>query len=192
MTFWTEDRTEKLRHLVREGKSASAAAKELGTTRNAAIGKAIRQGLRFGGVRWPKRGTSLSREDRLAAERVRNALRRPHVVSRPEPKPTVPVPATVATLKAGPNSGVVAKAVLGLEPHHCKFPIGETTSPDFRFCGEPHLTSGMYCETHANIAYQRQAKKDWRVSRRAWAESNRHLALARRVLRELDAEMVGA
>jgi GcrA cell cycle regulator len=39
-----------------------------------------------------------------------------------------------------------------LEPHHCKFPMGDPKYSDFRFCGGPRSPGKPYCETHAHIA----------------------------------------
>lgn len=45
MSFWTDDRTEKLKTLWNEGPSATEIGKKLGCTRNAVIGKAHRLNL---------------------------------------------------------------------------------------------------------------------------------------------------
>lgn len=38
----------------------------------------------------------------------------------------------------------------------CKYPIGETHEPDFRFCNAP--TSGTYCEHHAKGIYAKPTR----------------------------------
>jgi hypothetical protein len=35
-----------------------------------------------------------------------------------------------------------------LEPHHCRWPIGDPRQSDFRFCGCKRLTGKPYCEEH--------------------------------------------
>jgi GcrA cell cycle regulator len=39
----------------------------------------------------------------------------------------------------------------------CRWPIGDPTQPEFRFCGAKKLPGqGPYCACHAGIAYQTQ------------------------------------
>lgn len=38
-----------------------------------------------------------------------------------------------------------------LQPHHCKYPIGDPKLPDFRFCGCRRTVSSPYCEKHTLI-----------------------------------------
>ncbi len=35
-----------------------------------------------------------------------------------------------------------------LEPHHCRWPIGDPRQPDFRFCGCRRMLKRPYCEAH--------------------------------------------
>jgi hypothetical protein len=37
-----------------------------------------------------------------------------------------------------------------LEPHHCRYPVGDPATPAFGFCGETKFPGLPYCETHAN------------------------------------------
>ena len=46
------------------------------------------------------------------------------------------------------------KTVLDLEPHDCRWPIGEPRSPDFHFCGERQLEGRPYCALHWGMAFQ--------------------------------------
>jgi GcrA cell cycle regulator len=36
----------------------------------------------------------------------------------------------------------------------CRWPLGDPTSPAFRFCGARSITGLPYCPHHARIAYQ--------------------------------------
>ena len=36
----------------------------------------------------------------------------------------------------------------------CKWPIGEPTDEDFRFCGLGRNPNSVYCEEHTKLAYQ--------------------------------------
>ena len=36
----------------------------------------------------------------------------------------------------------------------CRFPLGDPTTPEFRYCGAQAITDRPYCAHHAQIAYQ--------------------------------------
>ncbi len=132
---WTDDRVEMLKKLWAEGLSASQIARQLGdVTRNAVIGKVHRLGLSGRG--------SPARSERPRAVTV--------------PKPTVKPVFIKPVLVQNPvvlENGEFA-TVMTLKENMCKWPIGDPSSPDFRFCG--HRTSGSspYCDAHARLAYQ--------------------------------------
>lgn len=39
-----------------------------------------------------------------------------------------------------------------LEPHHCRWPIGDPRQSDFRYCGCRRELKKPYCETHSQMA----------------------------------------
>jgi GcrA cell cycle regulator len=41
-----------------------------------------------------------------------------------------------------------------LEPHHCRFPLGDPKRPDFRFCGCRRVETKPYCPAHIAITVQ--------------------------------------
>ena len=41
---------------------------------------------------------------------------------------------------------------LELEPHHCRYPIGDPKTKEFRFCGAPRLDGKPYCMRCLEIA----------------------------------------
>jgi len=43
--------------------------------------------------------------------------------------------------------------------HHCRWPVGDPRSPDFRFCGGETFEGLPYCLHHARIAYQTLGRK---------------------------------
>lgn len=154
---WTEDRVETLKKLWTEGLSASQIAKEMGegVTRNAIIGKVHR--LKLSGRATPSRPP------------------RPRVKAAPKPRVT----ATNAARTNGTNAPVVQReapiappplepaplpsgefaTVLTLTNHICKWPIGDPTQADFRFCGRKSKASSPYCDAHASQAYQPQSRR---------------------------------
>lgn len=146
---WTEERTEELGRLWAIGLSASQIASRLGgVTRNAVIGKVNRLGF-------------LVRNNR-----IRRKLRtRP--VKRPRPKKVLRLPLHenplwtphkldlrhgIEPLPAAhddPSLSVVA--LDDLEPHHCRWPVGE---PMRGFCGCKRIAGLPYCEAHAGRAFR--------------------------------------
>lgn len=155
---WTEERVETLKKLWGDGLSASQIAKHLGgVTRNAVIGKVHRLGL----------------SGRAAPSRPAR-----HPAAKPAPRPRAQPAAPVSTVKARPAAApqpaarpapapVEAKrlasgeyaTVLTLKDSMCKWPIGDPADTTFRFCGRRSGPGDAYCEAHAQLAYQPQAKR---------------------------------
>jgi len=44
--------------------------------------------------------------------------------------------------------------ILTLSEHMCKWPIGDPSKSDFRFCGRKTDPTTPYCEAHSSVAYQ--------------------------------------
>ncbi|WP_050752898.1 MULTISPECIES: GcrA family cell cycle regulator [unclassified Oceanicaulis] len=161
---WTEDRVETLKKLWADGLSASQIAKQLGgVTRNAVIGKVHRLGL--SGRAAP------SRPARRPAPRPapRPAAAKPAVAkaAAPQAAPVKPK-AVIAEAKSAPLTAPKDAAklpngeyatVLTLREGMCKWPIGDPTDTEFRFCGRHSGVGNAYCEAHAQLAYQPQAKR---------------------------------
>jgi GcrA cell cycle regulator len=158
---WTEDRVETLKKLWADGLSASQIAKQLGgVTRNAVIGKVHRLGL--SGRATPSRPTS------RAAPRPAQARTPKPAAAKAAKSTTTPAPAPVKPAAAPPMpapqeaqklpSGEYA-TVLTLREGMCKWPIGDPASTEFRFCGRKTSSGTAYCEAHAQVAYQPQAKR---------------------------------
>lgn len=153
---WTDERVELLRKLWLDGLSASQIAAELahGITRNAVIGKVHRLGL-SGRVKAPAPAAPRQRVRPVAP---RAAVPRPAApVSRgnlavafrtmeaPEP---LPVEEEVVI----PMSEMVT--IMELRESMCRWPVGDPTTAEFRFCGSKTPAGGPYCMHHARIAYQ--------------------------------------
>ena len=142
---WTEDRVEILSKLWADGLSASQVAKLLGgVTRNAVIGKVHRLGL-SGRV---KRARPAKRAPRPAAKARTGVPSAPRLPARPAPKPAL-VP-----LEAKPMADGKFATILTVTEHMCKWPIGDPSSDDFRFCGRGTDKATPYCKAHAQLAYQ--------------------------------------
>jgi hypothetical protein len=55
--------------------------------------------------------------------------------------------------------------ILELEPNHCRFPIGDPKTKEFRFCGRLRLDDNPYCARCSEIAYLPKGMKryGWRA-----------------------------
>jgi len=157
---WTDERVELLRQHWIEGKSASQIATLLGhgLTRNAIIGKVHRLGL-AGRAKSP--GASPSRP---RAAPPRPGIQRPPRAEAAAPRivrgATALAIAPVAEPEAEPEAyeSVVLPmslrvTIVELKEAMCRWPLGDPTSPDFRYCGSP-VASGPYCVHHGRLAYQ--------------------------------------
>lgn len=175
---WTDERVEMLRKLWNEGLSASQVAAEIGAgiTRNAVIGKIHRLGL---------------------SQRAKTPVAtRPRVAKPPRPQQQAPVrtagggapcvvgnvalalsPRVLPTPQERPQEEVVIPltervTIMELREAMCRWPIGDPTSPEFRFCGarSPGGGGSPYCGFHAQIAYQpvqdrRRSRDDMKAAR---------------------------
>jgi GcrA cell cycle regulator len=161
---WTDERVETLKKLWADGLSASQIAKQLGgVTRNAVIGKVHRLGL--SGRAAPSRPVR-----RPVARPAAARTPRPAAAAAPAPRAPAdaaaapaPAPAPVQTLPAPVDAKRMANGeyatVLTLREGMCKWPIGDPSDAEFRFCGRSTRPGGAYCEAHAQLAYQPQAKR---------------------------------
>jgi GcrA cell cycle regulator len=155
---WTDERVELLKKLWSDGLSASQIAAELGNvTRNAVIGKVHRLGL------------SGRAKDKAAApaQRPRKAARTPSA-----PAPITPPDRSNVVVAPLPHALVAEKepnvlvdedvaipmservTIMDLRESMCRWPMGDPTKPEFRFCGARSITGLPYCNHHARIAYQ--------------------------------------
>lgn len=166
---WTEERVELLKKLWNDGLSASQIAGELGgVTRNAVIGKVHRLGL-SGRAKTPaaagtaprspaRKPTPRSPSHPMVAQpgltRGANALApqfAPQMEAQAEPAPT-------------PSEDVVVPfservTIMDLREYMCRWPMGDPTTPEFRFCGARSHTGMPYCTHHSRIAYQPAADR---------------------------------
>jgi GcrA cell cycle regulator len=145
---WTSERVALLKSYFDAGLSCSQIAREIGTTRNAVIGKMHRLGLSR-----PKDAFA----DRLAAR----CATRPKAVRR---KPwRLNIHAQREMLMATyPGRAAEEPAVesahkcslLELSQAQCRWPISEPGAEDFAFCGNTSVDGLSYCVGHARIAYR--------------------------------------
>lgn len=143
---WTDERIEKLKELDRQGLSASMIAEQLrGVSRNAVIGKLHR--LRLTKRTYCPKSPIFGKPPRPKFQRKEPATRT-LFFGQPVPKiklEPLPPPELQAT-------DVGRVAFDDLEPHHCRYPIGN--GPDLRFCGDSKFPGLPYCEHHARRCYR--------------------------------------
>jgi GcrA cell cycle regulator len=145
---WTPQRIDRLLALAAEGLSSSVIAAELGhVTRNAVVGKLNRLRRR---ERQLLAGHSEMREVRKPRTCKPRQRRSPPVKPKPES-----VPAPDAPPERGEPHGPFMVRLLDVRFHHCRWPIGDPRSKDFRFCGfERENTSTSYCAHHHQVSRQ--------------------------------------
>ena len=176
---WTDERVERLSTLWLGGRSASQIATELGegVSRNAVIGKVHRLGLSGRAVPPTAEAAAPRIRDVPAPEpRVEQApvAEVPAFVAAPVESPAAaPVAAAepVSVRPAAPETitfdlpALRAKqealipvtdrvTILELNGSMCRWPIGDPTNAEFRFCGCRAMGTLPYCQDHARVAFQ--------------------------------------
>lgn len=153
---WTEERVELLKRYWADGHTASEIAAKLGgTTRNAVIGKVHRLGLggrrkeisRIGGGkgnkhlpgRAPQHSPPHNKKTRHRLDASTHQTTDLDAINQEFDK---------NRLAQG------ALTIAQLDRHHCRFPIGDPSTPDLRYCGADRLPGLPYCQHHADRAYQ--------------------------------------
>ncbi len=150
---WTEDRVEILTKLWADGLSASQIAKQLGgVTRNAVIGKVHRLGLSgrakpSNPAKKAARKPTAPRARTSARTKTPSAPRAPRSVVAPRPAPP--------PIEAKPMANGEFATILTITEHMCKWPIGDPSTSEFRFCGrKTEDKEEPYCTAHSRVAYQ--------------------------------------
>lgn len=184
---WTEERVERLTQLWQEGRSASHIAAELGgVSRNAVIGKVHRLGLSGRGKPQPQAPTAPKARARGGEQRgegqrgeAQLGASAPSAPADPAPKPMIAganalavAPETIVEAARAPAPAPARRpaadvvvpitdrvTIMDLRENMCRWPIGDPSSAEFRFCGARALTGLPYCDCHAQIAYQPSSER---------------------------------
>jgi GcrA cell cycle regulator len=158
---WTDERVEQLKQHWLEGKSASQIANLLGHgfTRNAIIGKVHRLGL-AGRAKSPSSAISRPRQaapshgvHRAAAPRASAAPRMVRGATALAVAPQALEETELQTFESVVLPMSLRVTIVELKESMCRWPLGDPTSSDFRYCGSP-AASGPYCAHHGRLAYQ--------------------------------------
>jgi GcrA cell cycle regulator len=174
---WTDERVEQLRQAWLEGKSASQIANLLGygLTRNAVIGKVHRLGL---AGRTKPAGAAHARPPQATQSA------RPVAAPRAAPAPAARMVRGATALAIQPQALAdahpqeiesvvlpmsVRVTIVELREAMCRWPLGDPSSAEFRYCGSP-THAGPYCSYHGGLAYQpadgRRRERDRRLALR--------------------------
>jgi GcrA cell cycle regulator len=167
---WTDERVEQLKKLWADGLSASQIAAQIGgVTRNAVIGKVHRLGL-----------SGRNKTTAPQPQRVRKPARPPSVTfTAPAVEGNIVrsaeqrFPTTLEQEERLPDDIVIPVServtIMELRESMCRWPMGDPTTPEFRFCGQRAIAGLPYCTHHARVAYQPAAerKRDRRIAMRA-------------------------
>lgn len=161
---WSDERVELLRKLWSDGLSASQIAAELGgITRNAVIGKVHRLGLsgraktNAASTPRPRKPVRQPGSAAPAAPAGMQSQIRAHMALAPRPALEAAAPMPVRA--PAPREDVVIPmservTIMDLREAMCRWPIGDPTTPEFRFCGARSDLGLPYCAHHGRIAYQ--------------------------------------
>ncbi|MBI3275515.1 MAG: GcrA cell cycle regulator, partial [Methylocystis sp.] len=153
---WTDERIELLRKLWNEGLSASQVAAGLGAgiSRNAVIGKIHRLGLA------QREKTSTPPRPRAGKPGRCHSPTHAHMPGMVGNVALAFQPRTLAAPESRLREEIVAQmsepaTLMELRQAMCRWPMGDPTTPEFRFCGaKKPAGAGPYCCYHARIAYQ--------------------------------------
>ena len=175
---WTDDRVATLTKLWAEGLSASQIAKQLGgVTRNAVIGKVHRLGLSGRAKPTKPKGASAAKPKTAsrpkakpaapptpkakpaAAARTASAKPAAKPAAAPKPAAALTVP-TEAPTEAKPLADGSYATILTLTERMCKWPIGDPSADEFRFCGRKTDPDEPYCTPHSMVAYQPSRRRN--------------------------------
>jgi GcrA cell cycle regulator len=153
MRGWTLELDIALRDSVVAGKAWLEIAASLRMTRDQVARRASRLGLKRGMLfqdaarrirEWDKR-----RKDIRASHVHRHETRKP--TARKQVVPNWAFRDDQAEIREIPRSKHNV-TFLDLEPHHCRFPIGDPKTEEFRFCGALRVDNMPYCARCLEIA----------------------------------------
>ena len=165
---WTDEKVELLRQLWLDGRSASqiSAALGHGLTRNAVIGKVHRLGLagraKASSPASPGSGTPRAAPPRRMAPRAASGsggggsgghvVHGNTVMALMHDTVAEAQPSRVKEDVVVPMS--LRVTIVELNEAMCRWPLGDPTSGEFRYCGSPAPGAAPYCTYHGKLAYQ--------------------------------------
>lgn len=185
---WTPERDALLKSIVESGAPFAEAARQLGCSKNAALGRAHRLGFK-------QPSGAGERNNRLASRAYKSGVA---MEPRAKPKPAKPklivcgnntvlekpeghAPKTPESFNPKawePLPGTEPVTIMGLRSSSCRWPV------DLQGAAEQHYCNGLafdgrYCTTHAKLAARPLPQKDRTEAQKRADESRRLKALIR-------------
>lgn len=139
MSTWTEERDAKLKEWLAEGWSFSQVGAGLGVSRNAAIGRTYRLGLK-GPLKEPK--TRKPRRSKLHPDRIYKRIKQrnpPMIFDNYQPQIGDVVPLNIPFME--------------IETGQCRYIVGEPDGVNTLFCGHGVVDGLSYCAGHARLCF---------------------------------------
>jgi hypothetical protein len=159
---WTDADDARLRELVAENLSYAAIGGLMGRNKNSCIGRAHRLGIHTRDTK----PISVKKVKKDVAKAVVK-LFPPKPAPAPEPViPKAPAPAQdnnpqprYEQPEASTTPFGKPRTLMGLKPHHCRFPVGERDGQHLFCCGK---RDGMrpYCVEHAALSYRPDTRQN--------------------------------
>lgn len=164
---WTEQKIQMLKDMWGHHSASEIAEHIGGLTRNAVIGKAHRLKLSVQKMSdSPGTGLQCAANSMGAIKSSRKRVMLRHL-------PVAPSPVIATTMRVIPTAKDIFRSLEGIGgtarsegiamtkagDRHCRWPVGDPRSPDFRFCGCTAHEGLPYCVDHARVAYQNVSKR---------------------------------
>ena len=155
---WTKERVELLKRLWSDCRSAIQIAAEIGrVSRNAVIGTVHRLGLAGRVLKTNGAAPAGGRRARAEADSAVPVAETPSMLAPAPPALALVQPASPSATVALPESARVT--IMELREFMCRWPMGDPSTPDFRFCCDRAIAGLPYCTHHCRIAYQPAAER---------------------------------
>lgn len=160
---WDSSTLKKLKSLVAKGLSTSEIGKKIGVSKNAVVGKLNRLG-------WNSKAGGITSDEPVKKAKDREVLKKKSIKVKSEVKtkvkkidiPEKPKIKPIKRTKEISASQKIIKTALemaSLKKDQCRWPIGDTDSDDFHFCGKKVFPGKPYCYEHCKCAYKLNAPK---------------------------------
>lgn len=141
---WNDEQIDTLKKLAADGMSAKMIAREIGggLSRNAILGKLFRLGILLGRPK-PKPRAAKGQNGHTVRKIAGRFSRKREAAPEVERDPIMDLPA---------DTSPFAVAFMDARGGQCRYPLGEPSSPDFKFCGA--WCEDSWCERHRRIVYR--------------------------------------
>jgi len=163
---WTDQKIQILKDMWGHHSASEIAEHIGGLTRNAVIGKAhrlklsVQKSAESGGVSIQRLSGAVSQINKSSRKRV---MMRTLPVAPPATVVARQTPTAKDIFRSlegiGGSTRSEGIAVTKAGDRHCRWPVGDPRSPDFRFCGCTAHEGLPYCVDHARVAYQNVGKR---------------------------------